>query len=157
MKAWSVKYITHLFYLQTIFRGKKKKKPKPREKENRPPSERERLVTWTRDQLHRCLGRAFRCRSSKAQLHRRFALFLLSSLCHPCHWSTLFLSTHVEQTTARQATHRDPVASAASRLNPVASLSSFSQFDRIWWFFFFGFCFFWVCGLRNDIIYLFGS
>ena len=23
--------------------------------------------------------------------------------------------------------------------------------------FFFGFCFFWVCGLRNDIIYLFGS
>ena len=74
-------------------------------------------------------------------------------LTHP----TVFLSTHVEQTTARQATHRDPVASAASRLNPVASLSSFSQLDRIWWIFFVWFCFFCVYLLRNDIIYLFGS
>ena len=42
--------------------------------------------------------------------------------------------------------------------NPVASLSSFfSQFDRIWWFFFF-----WVLSMflywgMNDIIYLFGN
>ena len=51
-----------------------------------------------------------------------------------------------------------PPRDLASRSNPVASLSSFSQFDRIWCiFFFFGFCFFWVYGLRNDIIYLFGS
>ena len=51
-----------------------------------------------------------------------------------------------------------PLRDLTSISNPVASLSSFfSQFDRIWWIFFFGFCFFCVSLFRNDIIYLFGS
>ena len=51
-----------------------------------------------------------------------------------------------------------PLRDLASRSNPVTSLSSFfSQFDRIWWIFCSGFCFFCVSVLRNDIIYLFGS
>ena len=51
-----------------------------------------------------------------------------------------------------------PLRDLASRSNSVTSLSSFfSQFDRIWWIFCSGFCFFCVSVLRNDIIYLFGS
>ena len=47
---------------------------------------------------------------------------------------------------------------AASKSNPVASLSSFfSQFDQILWIFFVWFYFFCFYLLRNDIIYLFGS
>ena len=102
------------------FPGKKKKEKKkkketghhqrvreshpPSERERHPLSEREMPVTWTWDQLHRHLGYAF---------HRWSTLFLSSSLCHPCHRSTLFLSTHVKQTTARRVTHLDLVASAA--------------------------------------------
>ena len=40
-----------------------------------------------------------------------FSLPLSSSLYHPFHRFTFFLSTHVEQTTARRATHCDLVAS----------------------------------------------
>ena len=42
--------------------------------------------------------------------------------------------------------------------NPVASLSSFfSQFDRIWWFFFSWVLFVFLCWRMNDIIYFFGN
>ena len=64
-------------------------------------------------------------------------------------------------------TSRDLASAAQSRLrraispldrtqSPLSLPSSLNltSFDD---FFFFGFCFFWVCGLRNDIIYLFGS
>ena len=75
MKAWSVKYITHLFYLQTIFKKKRKTEPnQERVRGSRPPSERERPVTWTWNRLHRRLG----CAS-----HRQSTLFLSSSLFFP--------------------------------------------------------------------------
>ena len=92
-----------IYFTFKPFPKKKKKKTEPRERErvreNRPPLEKEMMVTWTWDRLHHRRGHASHRWSSKDRLHHRSALFLSSSLCHPCHRSTLFLSTHVERPT----------------------------------------------------------
>ena len=100
--------------------------------------------------------------SSIVASYRSHQIAPVSSIAVPCQLHRAD-QAKIDSNATRSRLHRTTLSSypprdLAFRSNPVASLSSFfSQFDRIWWIFFFWFCFFCVYLLRNDIIYLFGS
>ena len=95
----------------------KKKKKNTRQREREPPIGRERERGRSLElKIDSTAVWAVPLIADQAKLNSTtdlpyFSLPLSSSLYHPFHRFTLFLSTHVEQTTARRATHCDLVAS----------------------------------------------
>ena len=75
----------------------------------------------------------------------------------PCRSRSRLRADRDRSTALRDLTFASAAWSRPSS-NPVAYLSSFfSQFDRIWWFFFFWVLFVFLYWGMNDIIYFFGS
>ena len=112
---WPGNYFTFLFSLQTIFGPSFKRVKRERERNG------EQEQTELQSDDHKL--------SSSPTTHTALTA-PVSSITASRRSSKDWLQRHA-------ISPSPPPRDLASRSNPVASLSSFSQFDRIWWIFFF--------------------
>ena len=124
---WPWNYFTFLFSLQTIFRLSFKRAERERER-----ARIDRAPIW-QPQTELQSDDPHRADRTSLVDHSTAPIAPVSSITAPRRSSKDRLQHHT-------ISPSPPPRDLASRSNLVASLSSFSQFDRIWWFFFSGFC-----------------